>query len=148
MREIQSQVTIDKPQAQVWDILSDITAMGNYMPGIKEVHFTSENKEGVGAARHCTFEDGVELHERVLRWQEGQGYTLETTQFVNVPMKANEITFSLAEDGNKTVLTQSMQYRMKGGLFAPIMELMATGMMKKAINGALAGLKEYVEAQA
>ena len=147
MREIQSQVIINKPQTQVWDVLSDLTAMGNYMPGIQDVHFTSENKQGVGASRHCTFKDGVELHERVLRWQEGQGYTLETTQFVNVPMRENEITFSLTADGSKTVLTQSMRYKMKGGIFAPIMELMATGMMKKALNGALVGLKEYVEAQ-
>lgn len=147
MRKIQSQVIINKAQEQVWDVLSDLTAMGNYMPGVKDVHFTSDNKYGVGASRHCTFDDGVELYERVLQWHEGQGYTLETTQFVKVPMKENEITFSLAADGDKTVLTQSMRYKMKGGIFAPIMEMMAAGMMKKALNGALAGLKTYVETQ-
>lgn len=147
MREIQSQVTINKPMEQVWSILSDLTAMGNYMPGIKDVHFTSTNKQGVGAARHCTFEDGVELHERVREWNEGEGYTLETTKFVNVPMQENVITFHLAPEGQQTVLTQSMQYKMKGGIFAPIMELMAMGMMKKALNGALSGFKTYAEAQ-
>lgn len=147
MREIRSQVSIKKSKAKVWDVLSDITAMQSYMPGIKDVHFTSDSKQGVGASRYCTFEDGVELHERVIQWQNGQGYTLETIQFINVPMKANEITFSLAEAEENTILIQSMRYQMKGGILAPIMERMASGMMKKALNGALAGLKEYVEAQ-
>ena len=35
------------------------------MPGIHDVHFTSEKKKGVDAARHCTFDDGVELYERL-----------------------------------------------------------------------------------
>lgn len=148
MREIQSQVTINQPKDKVWQIISDITAMENYMPGVKEVHLTSDEKSGAGASRHCIFEDGIELSEQVLNWNEGQGYTLQTTAFVKVPMRENVITFALASQGENTVVTQSMRYKMKGGLVAPIMEFMATGMMKKAINGALDGLKQYVEAQA
>ena len=147
MKEIQAQVTINKPTDDVWKILSDLTAMGNYMPGIQNVYFTSDSKSGVGAARHCIFEDGIELSERVIKWDEDRGYTLETTQFVNVPMKSNQITFSLKPDGNKTIVSQSMLYEMKGGILAPIMEIMATGTMKKALNGALSGLKNYAEAQ-
>lgn len=147
MREIQSQITINKPKDKVWAILSDLTAMGNYMPGIDEVHFTSDEKRGMGAARHCTFDDGIELFERVIDWNDGHGYTLETTKFVKVPMRANQITFGLTSNNGHTVVTQSMRYQMKGGILAPIMEIVATGMMKKAINGALAGLKQYTEAQ-
>lgn len=147
MRELQSQITINKSIDEVWTILSDLTAMGNYMPGIQSVDFTSDAKHGVGAARHCVFEDGIELHERVLNWDDGEGYTLETTKFVNVPMKSNQIRFSLLSEGNQTVVSQSMRYRMKGSIFAPIMEFMARGMMIKSIDGALLGLKNYAEAQ-
>lgn len=145
MRTIQSKVTINQPKDKVWAILSDLTAMRNYMPGIQSVRFTSESKRGVGTARHCIFDDGVELHEKVYQWDEGNGYTLETTQFVKVPMKSNQITFSLTSDGDKTIVSQSMQYQMKGGLIAPLMERFATGMMKKALDGALQGLKQYAE---
>ena len=145
MRQIESTITIKKPKAAVWATLSDLTAMGNYMPGIKQVYLTSEEQRGESAARHCTFDDGVELFERVIKWEEGRGYTLETTKFVKVPMEENRITFTLADQGDQTLVTQSMRYKMKGGLLAPVMEIMATGMMKKALNGALSGLKTYVE---
>ena len=104
-------------------------------------------KQGIGAARHCTFDDGVQLFEKVVKWNDGQGYTLKTTKFIQVPMKENEITFSLRSDGGSTIVSQSMSYQMKGGLFAPIMAIMAKGMMRKVLNGALSGLKEYVEKQ-
>ena len=147
MKTIQSHITIQQPINKVWAILSDLTAMGNYMPGIQEVHLTSETKQGVGAARHCIFEDGLELHEQVVTWEEGKSYTLQTTKFVNVPMKENEITFSLEENGSSTTVYQSMHYQMKGGLFAPMMETFAKGTMIKALNNALAGLKDYAERQ-
>ena len=147
MQSIQSQISINRPKAEIWAILSDLTAMGNYMPGIKDVHLTSETEGGVGAARYCTFEDGIELHERVVDWNEGEEYSLETTKFVKAPMRENKITFSLAAEGDATVVTQTMRYAMKGGIFAPIMEMMAKGMMAKAINGALSGLKTYAEAR-
>lgn len=147
MRTVESRIRIDRSQEEVWHILSDLTAMGKYMPGIEEVHYTSEIRQGAGAARHCTFADGVQLHERVSSWREGQEYTLETIEAVKVPMKSNEITFSLEGNGDQTEVTQSMRYRMKGGPLAPLLEMMAKGTMVKAIDGALHGLKTYVEAQ-
>lgn len=147
MKTVESEVLIERPKAQVWKVLSDLTSTAQYMPGLSELHLTSENKSGAGASRHCKFADGVELHEQVVQWDEGNGYTLKTTEFVKVPMKSNEIYFQLRADGNRTVVQQSMQYQMKGGLIAPLMEIMAKGMMKKTIDKALDGLKTYVEAQ-
>lgn len=145
MNQIQHAVTIDASPSQTWAVLSDLTAMRAYMPGIAEVHLTSDAERGVGAARHCVFEDGIELSERVIAWDEGQGYTLETTAFKGVPMRSNEITFALTPDGERTTVTQTMRYAMKGGLLAPILERMAGGMMRNAVNGALGGLRDHVE---
>ena len=147
MAHIASQITIQRSKEDLWNILSNLTAMQQYMPGIKEVRFTSDERQGVGAARHCTFNDGVQLFEEVVAWNPGQGYTLKTTQFVKVPMKENDITFSLQSDGDNTIVTQSMDYQMKGGIFAPIMAILAKGMMKKALDGALTGLKAFAENQ-
>lgn len=148
MKEVQSQIRINASPAEVWHVLGDITNMRHYMLGISQVKLLSDTPNGVGAARHCTFEDGIELHERVISWQEGRGYELETTRFVNVPLKENRITFALEAAENGTLVTQTMRYKMKGGLLAPLMERMAAGTMKKAIANALHGLKEYTETQA
>lgn len=146
MNQLSEQIRIDASPERVWGALSDITTMRSYMPGISEVQLRSESSSGVGAIRHCVFEDGVELTERVLEWREGEGYTLEIVESKGVPMKSNVVTFQVAASGASSVVTQSMQYEMKGWIFAPLLERMAAGMMRKALRGALGGLKGHVEA--
>lgn len=146
MHDIQASVHIDAPRERVWAVLSDLTAMRAYMPGLERVDLVSDTVQGVGATRHCVFGDGVELTERVIAWTPGTGYTLETTAFTGVPMRSNEITFALADDGTRTTVTQSMRYAMKGGLIAPLLARMARGRMLTALTGALNGLKQFVEA--
>lgn len=145
MTRIDSEITINAPPERTWAVLGDLTAVRHYMPGIAQVEMASEARSGVGAARHCVFKDGVELSERVIEWTEGVGYVLETTSFKGVPMKSNVITFSIDGSGRTSTVSQSMRYEMKGGIFAPIMERMARGMMRKAVRGALNGLKSHVE---
>lgn len=146
MRTASAEITIQRPPAAVWAILSDLTAMRAYMPGIESVALTSEHATGEGASRHCVFEDGIELDERVVAWDEGAGYTLETTRFVGVPMRSNRITFALRPAGEgATTVSQSMTYAMKGGPFAPLLERMAGGKMQAALDGALGGLKAHAE---
>ena len=145
MNEVSAEIEVQVAPQKAWEILSDLTAMQNYMPGLSEVRLTSESSGGLGAERHCRFDDGVELTERVVEWNPEKDYTLETTAFKGVPMRTNVITFSLRGDGDQTTLTQTMRYEMKGWLLAPIMERMAAGMMRKALNGALSGFKQYAE---
>ena len=146
MNEVRSSIRVAVSKQRAWEVLSDLTAMGKYMPGIAEVRFTSDSVDGVGAARHCRFKDGVELFERVVEWKPKERMVLEVTECKGVPMRSNVITFSLSDEGGKTTLTQSMRYQMKGWIFAPLVEKMASGMMKKALNGALEGFKSFVEA--
>jgi len=157
LHQVESRITIDASPERIWEVLSDLTAMRDYMPGIETVALTSERSEGVGASRHCVFKDGVELSERVAQWREGAGYVLETTAFKGVPMLSNVITFEIQDStsswadvdaghaGETTTVKQSMRYEMKGGIFAPLVEKMAGRMMRKALRGALEGLKAQVE---
>lgn len=148
MNELHSSVQIAAPAEQVWPVLSDLTAMRAYMPGLKSVEVVSDPQSGIGATRHCVFGDGVELTERVTAWIPGTGYTLETTSFKGVPMRSNEITFGLTDEGTHTTVTQSMRYAMKGGVLAPLLERLAQGRMSAALSGALNGLKRFVETEA
>lgn len=145
MNSVEDRIRIDAPAERTWAVLSDLTAMREYMPGVQEVRMLSESGSGAGATRHCRFEDGIELTERVTDWHEGSGYTLETTTFIGVPMRSNVITFRVEGDGPTTTVTQSMRYSMKGGVLAPVMERVAAARMRKALRGSLEGLREHVE---
>lgn len=145
MNSLEDEIRIDAPAERTWAVLSDITAMREYMPGVAEVRLLSDSGSGTGAVRHCLFEDGIELTERVTEWHEGSGYTIETTAFVGVPMRSNVVTFRVQSQGATSTVTQSMRYSMKGWALAPVIERMAAGTMRKALRGALEGLKEHVE---
>lgn len=129
-------------------MLRDLRATEAYMPGITSVDFVGEAMEGLGATRHCRFDDGVELVERVVEWRVSEGYSLETISFEGVPMRSNRITFSLVDADGGCHVKQSMEYRMKGGILAPLLALAARPMMRRAVDGALTGLKEYIEGRA
>ena len=145
MPSVSSRVTIAASRAAVWEALSDLTRTEVYMPGIASVDWVGEAREGPGATRHCRFEDGVELVERVVEWRGMEGYSLETISFRGVPMRSNRITFSLADRDGGCEVTQAMQYRMKGGVVAPALAFVARPMMRRALEGALEGLKAHVE---
>lgn len=145
MNTVEEQIEIQATPEQTWAALTPLDRMKNYMPGIDSVEILSDADQGPGAARHCRFADGVELTERVVSWDEGKGYTLETTEFVGAPMRSNVITFRIEASEQGAVVTQSMTYAMKGWVFAPLMEKMAVGVMRKALRGALTGLKAHVE---
>ncbi len=147
MKTVGSHMTIHAPKAQVWDIISNLTAIQYYLPGLQSVRYTSDTHRGVGASRYCIFEDGTELHERIHDWNEGISFQIEIFEFVKVPMKSNLVTFELSEQNGQTTLHQSMQYEMKGGIFALILERVFARMMKKTLDDMILSLKNYVEAQ-
>lgn len=145
MRTVEQSIDIEASPEAVWEVLSDLTAMRAYLHGVKSVDIVSDSSEGVGATRYCVFEDGIELEERVIEWSPGSGYVLETIKAVKVPMESNRIRFEIAGSNGGATVRQSMQYRMKGGLLAPLFERAAEGRMRSALSGALNGLKDHVE---
>jgi len=146
MRTIERSAEIEAGPDDVWSVLSDLTAMHRYMPGVTSVDVTTDHRDGVGATRYCVFDDGVELEERVAEWHEGSGYVLETLSSKKVPMKSNRVRFALEAADGTTRLSQSMTYEMKGGVLAPLLERLAAGRMRSALDDALGGLKRHVEA--
>ena len=146
MRQVEQHIEVAASAEAVWAVLADLTSMRHYMPRTESVKITSDGSQGIGAARYCVFADGVELGERVVEWDEGSGYVLETTKVVKVPMQSNRVTFRIEPQGEGTIVRETMEYSMKGGFVAPLLERLAAGRMQAAMAGSLGGLKAYVEA--
>lgn len=132
-----SSVEIARPIETVRTVLSDLSAVSEDTPGTRSVEFLDSPTRRVGASRPCLCEDGVELYEAVRELDEGCGYALSTTRFVKGPMQSNEIRFA--------VVTQSVRYQMNGGVLAPLLNQLAMGMVRRALDGALGGLKRHLE---
>lgn len=147
MRSVERAIEIAAPPEAVWEVLSDLTAMSHYMSGVSRVEVTTAHRHGPGATRYCTFDDGIELEERVVSWLPGVGYVLETITAVGVPIRENTVQFRLAGTGEGTEVRQRMEFSMRGGVFAPLLERLSSSRMEAALEGALRGLKDHVESR-
>ena len=103
---LSNSTTIAAPRSDVWDIISDLSGVAKWVPGITAARFETDETVGDGALRWCDLEnpDGSTGYVRELfsDWREGTGFTYEAidssfpTRFVN--------TLALVEQADDTTV--------------------------------------------
>lgn len=147
MSTIAYQIRIDAPQPKVWKTLADFGGVHKYSPGVKSSHITSQNGQGVGAARHCNLKPAGSVEERIIEWKEGKYYVLEIYDGKSAPpFKSAVGKLSVELDGDETVVTARVEYSLKYGFVGVAMDRLVVGrFLKKGFQSLLGGLKHYVE---
>jgi hypothetical protein len=133
--------------ATCWRWLSDFKAIDAFNPTLKESHLLDGSCEiGLGAERQCTMKDGRNyIHERVIEWTEGQGYTIEvfngTMPLTNIIAKLNTVP-----SGTGSEISMQMSYRPKWGLFGKMLEPVALRpYMRHTMRKVVKGLADQAE---
>jgi carbon monoxide dehydrogenase subunit G len=127
MTTIHRQIHIDASPDQVWAVLADLAAVQNYSPGVASAHYTSSHREGIGASRHCDLRPKGRVEERIVAWQEQQGYTIEI--YEGIPALREVFGhFSLSPRREGTLTAFTMQYKMR---FGPLGALINALMVKR-----------------
>jgi len=60
--EVKKSIVIKAPKENVWEKISKITEL-SWLTGVKKTVFRSKTKQGVGAIRKITFDDGNVVEE-------------------------------------------------------------------------------------
>jgi len=148
MTKLHHEVHIDAPVSAVWNVLADLEAVQYYNPLVAKATCTSENRQGVGAARHCDFKPSGFSKEQVFEFQEGKALGIEVVNS-SWPVTYCRWRTVLTPDGQGTLVSQDLEYAPKFGVLGKIMDAVA---MRRKFNGILndifAGLKKYVESNA
>ena len=148
MTTLSAKVRIDAPRDVVWDALADFGGTWKYNPNVTTSRSLSEANSGVGAERHCdlTFA-GATVQERILEWDDGEGYALEIYDGDKLPPIKNIIArLSVSEENGHTVAEGTMSYDTKFGPIGWIMDrLMVRTQFGRAWQGIFAGLKHHAE---
>ncbi len=144
---ISRKVTINAPKQKVWDALADFGNVQNMSPNISSSYLTTEQKNGVGAQRHCDFTSmGAQVEERIVEWNEGKSLKIDIYERKNMPMIANILAeFKVEGKDNKAVLRGSFEYSMSNGLGNVMNSLVMKKMNIKTWVLFLAGIKHHVE---
>ncbi len=144
---IKREIEINQPKEKVWQALADFGKICHGHPDVSKSFITSEQKEGVGATRHCDFTMmGASAEERVSEWNEGKNIKIEVYQLNKMPgIDTMALDLAISERGNKTILHSTMTYSMKNAFFDLMNSLMMKNMNARLLDGIMAGHKLYIE---
>jgi carbon monoxide dehydrogenase subunit G len=144
---IKREIEINQTKDKVWKALADFGNICHGHPAVSKSFVTSTQKEGVGATRHCDFTMmGASAEEKVTEWNEGKNIKIEVLELKKMPgIKTMVLDLAIRNQGEKTILTSTMAYSMKNGLFDIMNSLMMKKMNAKLLDGIMAGHKLYIE---
>lgn len=137
-------VYIDAAPEVVWAVVSRLEGAEQYTPSIQRSFVLGDQAQGIGACRQCDLKGGY-LREKITQWKEGQIVTFDIYEAKGVPIKRSTAEFRLTAQGKGTNLRLTMSYEMKGGLVGPLLEFVASGLMRKANRDVLLGIKTVIE---
>ncbi len=143
MTKLSSEIQIDALKEKVWGVLADLETVQQYDPAITKAYYTSEVRDGVGAARQCDF-DGGYVRERVTEWKPGEGYAINVYEGSDIaPFESQDARFVLWNAGQGTAVSLELEYLLKPDVQSDPQEIERE--YRQLIEGVLAGLKRYVE---
>lgn len=132
---------IAAPPAEVWAAIADHQAWVQWFGAITAV-IPGEVAEGVGGTRRVQV-GKVEVDEEFLAWEAERRFAFTVTESSAPGLRSMNEDVRLTPDGDDaTTVTYTMALEPIGARFVrPVLE----PALRKAIDGGLAGLAEYVE---
>lgn len=146
MTALKNQIAIAAPVEKIWTVLASLAMLEKYDPTVLKSEVTSTHSSGLGAARKVYMRDGKNwFEEKVTIWQPGQALQFQLTD-CTFPINGLRHTYSFSASGEKTVVTQVMEYEVKFGLLGRLLDwLMICRQTNKGIVLFMNGLKQFVE---
>ncbi len=144
MTKVRATKSLDVSATRAWEVIADFKNIQRFHPLVDHVDMLSDNERGVGAIRVCNFYDDTSVAEKVIRWNEGQGYTVELSDF-SMPVKSATASLTIENTGaGKSDVTFAMEFTPKFGPLGWVMgQAMMRPMMTKVFNQVLAGLEHH-----
>jgi ribosome-associated toxin RatA of RatAB toxin-antitoxin module len=148
MTKFTKTIQVNSEKVKVWDILSNLGDVYKFNPNVSSSHYSTEKKEGIGAARVCELIPSGKILETVVYWEDGKGFSLDIEPIEKAPpIKDFKGHFQIESLGaNHTEVSATMDYKMKFGPLGYLMDLMMVkSKMEDNIDKLLNGLKAFAE---
>jgi len=135
MATIHAQLRIDRTPDEVWQVLGDLGAVGEWVPGISAVHVE-------GAKRICTMSDGPEIHEEISDFSDADRCFSYSQVVHPLGFKSSRGTLAVtaAGSGSEVRWDAEIEFADKA------QEAQVLPMLEQGYAAALAALKGRVEA--
>ena len=143
MADVVETIRIGQPVGEVWSTLARFDAISDWAPNVDHSSLTTEQSEGVGAARRVQV-GRTALIERIVDWRPGVrlAYSIE-----GLPPVVRSVTNTWQLDGDAGSTAVSLTSRIDAGPRPP-QQLIARAIgrsLSKASTAMLAGLAQHLE---
>ena len=137
---------INSPAAEVWDVLSDFSAVDTWVPFVQSSHIEGSVERGVGIERRCGLGKAGKISETVTAWDEGKSLSYRVSGFGPMVGLQNKWTVD-ALGASRSLVTVELEYKVKFGMFGRVLNFLVLGrVLKNRIkSGAVMLLKKRVE---
>lgn len=145
---INDSTTIAAPPSDVWNIMSDLSGIAKWAPGVTAAHFETDQTVGDGALRWCDLEnpDGSTGYVRELfsDWRDGTGFTYEVIES-SFPVERIVNKLALVEQAdNTTAVSMEMNLTPAPGMDKAQQQGL-TAALTEAVAQAVEALKTFAE---
>ncbi|MEM7182843.1 MAG: SRPBCC family protein [Spirochaetota bacterium] len=143
---VEKRVKVNIPASKIWNVLKDFSSVERFAVTIKSSPIINDKPFGLGAKRLCTFQDGSSLVEEIIQFEEGEGYTMELSEY-SFPLKNMHSEMKVkAVTNNTSELFMSTTFVAKGGPFGWLLgQFLMAPMMKGVFTKLLNGLAYHSE---
>jgi len=98
---VKKRVLINATEDKVWEKISNIVGLPEWIDEIKKASYLSKIKRGIGAIRKLTFDDRNVIEEQVVMWIPKQSFSYVAT--TGLPLRVYHATLSIQPKNKKSV---------------------------------------------
>jgi hypothetical protein len=105
---VKKSVLINASKEKVWKKISNIVGLSEWVLDVKKTVHLSKIKRGIGAIRNISFQDGSEVEEHVVAWENKKYFSYIAVS--GLPLRVYHATISLEPKTYKSTLVTWQTY--------------------------------------
>lgn len=96
---VKKSILINATRDKVWKKISNIAGLSEWVLDVKKTVYLSKIKQGIGAIRNITFDDGSQIEEHVVAWENKKYFSYLAVN--GLPLRAYHATISIEPQTRK-----------------------------------------------
>ena len=101
---VKKSIKINESKEKVWKKISNIVGLPEWLIDVKKTEYLSKKKRGIGAIRNIRFNDGNEIEEHVVAWEDKKYFSYLAVS--GLPLRVYHATISIhSKDKKSTTIT-------------------------------------------
>ena len=105
---VKKSIIINTPSDKVWKKISNITGLPEWLLDVKKTVYLSKIKRGIGAIRNITFDDGNQIEEHVVAWENEKYFSYLAVN--GLPLRVYHATIAIEPQTRKLTCVTWQSY--------------------------------------